>query len=411
MSFNSGTTKTENITASEDWNQLIESSGEEQQGITFNHQNHWHAKQREIENKDTTLYKTLNKIIQKKKNIHANVKIPGNSKLNPIPNLTMARNRNKKGEGNQPSDLSQVNNLKDINDEIKLAELTAENKLLKAEIQKLLNERSNEGNPDTNIQISNRFEALDTPALTSVTQEVEMIDQDPDDFVVYLKKKNNQQEVTTSEGKLKYSAKEIRTAKKNVSAAKQLKHTQDDPRKIRRKDRPPPINILYQDPRNTTKLLKSNIKDIKDFYIKRINNGKHVLQIDTLENYRQVKELLIKCNSKFYTYTDKSEKIITLLLKGLDSAYLEEEILAELRSLSISDVNFVKVIRFTTPKSKINNKVLPIFIVQLTPESKINNLKKIKYLFHQVIHWEKLMRRDTIQCKKCQRIGSHSLKL
>jgi len=228
----------------------------------------------------------------------------------------------------------------------------------------------------------------DEKTSTSTIQEVEMSAQEPDDFTVYLKKKNTQQEII-NKGKSSYSSRS-EEPKKNI---------------IRRKDRPPPINILYQDPRDTNKLLKSNIKDIKDFYIKRVNNGKHILQLDTVENFKQVKELLIKCNSKFYTYTDKSEKFITLLLKGLDSAYDEDEILEELRSLNISNVNFTKVLRFTTNKSKIENKILPIFIVQITPESKINNLKKVKFLFHQVIRWEKLMRRDTIQCKKCQRIG------
>jgi len=47
---------------------------------------------------------------------------------------------------------------------------------------------------------------------------------------------------------------------------------------------------------------------------------------------------------------------------------------------------------------------LPIFIVQILPESEIKNIKKIKYIFYQLIHWDKLMQRDVIQCKKCQHI-------
>jgi len=301
--------------------------------------------------------------------------------------------------------LPQTGKMEEYNDSTKLAELAAENKSLKAEIQKLLDEKSKESKLTTNIPTQNRFEALDSTASTSAIQDIEMVAQEPADFAVYLKKKNNQQEIINSKGKSRYSSKSEEPRKKNITTHSQAKDPQEDPPKIRRKDRPPPINILYQDPRDTTKLLKMNIKDIKDFYIKRVNSGKHILQIDTVENFKQVIELLIKCNSKFYTYTDKSEKFITLLLKGLDSAYQEDKILEELRSLNISDVKFTKVLRFTTNKSKNDNKILPIFIIQITPESKINNLKKVKYLFHQVIRWEKLMRRDTIQCKKCQRIG------
>lgn len=68
-------------------------------------------------------------------------------------------------------------------------------------------------------------------------------------------------------------------------------------------------------------------------------------------------------------------------------------------------MEFKKVSRFTTNKSRQENKTLPIFLVQLTPQSELNNLKKIRYLFHQLINWDKLMRREIIQCKKCQRIG------
>lgn len=89
----------------------------------------------------------------------------------------------------------------------------------------------------------------------------------------------------------------------------------------------------------------------------------------------------------------------------MNNSYSEEEIIEELYSLNIANIEIKKVIRFTTSRSRQENKRLPIFIVQLAPQSEINNLKKVKYLFHQLISWDKLMRRETIQCKKCQRIG------
>jgi len=312
------------------------------------------------------------------------------NKLNPAPNLTRARNGNKKNPDNQSPE--------ENNDTTKLAELVAENKLLKAKIQKLIEEKNKECKLTTNIPTQNRFEVLDSAASTSAIQDVEMVAQEPADFAVYLKKKNNQRETTNNKEKPRYSSKSEEPRKKNIITHSQAKDPQEEPQKIRGKNRPPPINILYQDPRDTTKLLKTNIKDMKNFFIKRVNNGKHILHVDTMENFKQVKELLIKCNSKFYTYTDKSEKFITILLKGLDSAYQEDEILDELRSLNIKDVNFTKVLRFTTNKSKIDKKILPIFIIQITSESKINNLKKVRFLFHQIIRWEKLMRR-ACSCK------------
>jgi hypothetical protein len=112
----------------------------------------------------------------------------------------------------------------------------------------------------------------------------------------------------------------------------QSKDHQTVHQRSRRKERPPPINILYQDPKDITKLIKANIKKMNNFYIKRINGSKHILYVDSLENFNQVKELLVKCNTKFYTYTNKSEKPITLLLKGLNRRkYEENKVLNELR--------------------------------------------------------------------------------
>lgn len=45
---------------------------------------------------------------------------------------------------------------------------------------------------------------------------------------------------------------------------------------------------------------------MSNFYIKRINNGKHVLHVDSINNFNNVKELLTKCNTRFYTYTTKT---------------------------------------------------------------------------------------------------------
>jgi len=62
---------------------------------------------------------------------------------------------------------------------------------------------------------------------------------------------------------------------------------------------------LYQDPRTLATLIKTKLIGISNFYIKRINNGKHVLQTDSIESFKIAKKLLMKCESKFYTFTAK----------------------------------------------------------------------------------------------------------
>lgn len=61
--------------------------------------------------------------------------------------------------------------------------------------------------------------------------------------------------------------------------------------------------------------------------------------------------------------------------------------------------------RFSTRRSVQESRILPIFLVQITADSNAAQLWKVKSLFHHIISWEKLHRKEAIQCKRCQRIG------
>ena len=181
-----------------------------------------------------------------------------------------------------------------------------------------------------------------------------------------------------------------------------------DPRQVpTEKTRPPPINIINQDPRDTVQLIKHNI-GISNFHIKLIHNNKHVLYLDNLQDFTKAKEILISAQTSFFTFTHKLEKFQTYLLKGLDNNFSENDILSELRDLQISDVEFTKVSRFTTKKSIANNVQLPIYMVQISPQSSISKLLNIKFLFYYKISWEKIRKNDITQCHRCQLIGHTS---
>jgi hypothetical protein len=89
-------------------------------------------------------------------------------------------------------------------------------------------------------------------------------------------------------------------------------------------NRPPPINIALQDPKDTVALMQDTLK-IRNFHIKRIHAGKHVLYLQNLSKYKKAIEILITTNTAFYTYTPKSQKQHTYLLKELDNSFTETE--------------------------------------------------------------------------------------
>jgi hypothetical protein len=72
-------------------------------------------------------------------------------------------------------------------------------------------------------------------------------------------------------------------------------------------NRPPPINVTLQDPKDTVTLVQDTLK-IRNFHIKRIHAGKHVLYLQNLSKYKKAIEILITTNTAFYTYTPKSQK-------------------------------------------------------------------------------------------------------
>ena len=148
-----------------------------------------------------------------------------------------------------------------------------------------------------------------------------------------------------------------------------------------------------------------NSLKIKNFHIKRIHTGKHVLYLQSLNDYIKAKEILTAANTAYYTYTPKSQKFHTYLLKRLGNSFREAEILKDLKALKIDEIQFTKVSRFATRKSGENNILLPIYIVQVSPNSNIGKLQKINRLNYLKAHWEKIKKNDVTQCHKCQRIG------
>ncbi|XP_068988900.1 uncharacterized protein [Bombus flavifrons] len=103
-----------------------------------------------------------------------------------------------------------------------------------------------------------------------------------------------------------------------------------------REIKPPLIIITIQDPKDTVTLIEK-VSNIKQFHLKRIHTA----------------------NTTFYTYTPKTEKHHTYMLKGLDNSYTETEILTDLQSLQIDDIQFTK-------KKILNDKITSFKILETT---------------------------------------------
>lgn len=90
------------------------------------------------------------------------------------------------------------------------------------------------------------------------------------------------------------------------------------------------------------------------------------------------------------------------MLKGLSANTDINEILKELSKSESENLKFIKVSPFKTAKSINENYNLPIYLVQISKESKINELKSIRGLRHHCIRWESLRKPEIPQCRNCQ---------
>lgn len=167
----------------------------------------------------------------------------------------------------------------------------------------------------------------------------------------------------------------------------------------------PPINIYNVEPNELITFIKNGLK-IDDFKIKDLSHkGKRItLYLNTLSNYGRVINHLQKTKTNFYTFTPKSLKNKTVLLKGISADTSVDTILSELQKHERDDLKFVKVSQFYTSKSKKNGYNLSSFIVQLSADSDIRQLKNIRGILYRCIHWEALRKPEIQQCRKCQGI-------
>jgi len=321
-------------------------------------------------------------------------------KITPTPNLNSPRVKKSSLSNAADSEVTMTETAKENINSDSFNGLVNENKLLKEEIKFLKDQLASLNSTGRHDISAHSDREQDNNKV--FPKDSELSSDNEISFIKHLKRKNKSKKRTST----------ILTQKKTTPSNLVTGNLSQRPRgreeitssRTIYKERPPPINILHQDPKDTVNLLKSEF-NITKFYVKRLNNNKHTVQLESLDDFNKTKEILQKVKTNFYSYTAKSEKVHSFLLKGLNCTFSDKEVFDELQALNIQDLQFLKVSRFYTKKSSINNKTLPFFIVQLSPKSNLNKLKEIKFVCHHVVFWEKLKKRDIMQCKKCQRLG------
>ncbi|XP_055840787.1 microtubule-associated protein futsch-like [Episyrphus balteatus] len=178
------------------------------------------------------------------------------------------------------------------------------------------------------------------------------------------KQQNKQQQQQTAEAdKPSGSQQQVRTQQQQTKEQQRGKgHQQQLQIEKTKKENVPPINVFRMELEDTIKLL---------------------------EEHKKIRFLLKEATTEYFSFTPKLDKIQTVLLKGIDSCTEPPALYHELRRKASDDLEIISVKPFQTALSRREKRKLPIFLVQLSPNSKLDSLRSITVLNYQVVTWDK----------------------
>lgn len=170
-----------------------------------------------------------------------------------------------------------------------------------------------------------------------------------------------------------------------------------------KKERIPNITIEGEQVNAIIELIKKTLKT-KDFRVKLISRKRFVLKMSSAALYKKTLNILKLANVQYFTYTLKSERPVTLLLKGLHPETEVLDIKADIEAAD-NELRVIKVKNFSTPKSVKGGFKLPMFLIQFQAGTKVQKITAIRGVCNQIVKWEKMEKQTYLQCHRCQSFG------
>lgn len=191
----------------------------------------------------------------------------------------------------------------------------------------------------------------------------------------------------------------IETTKKNMSSSIPLAN----PTTILKVVKPPPL-LAYK--LNHKLCIDTATKSLghKEFTLKKLNANCTQVSTKNLEDYDKMKDILHQGEVEFHSFTPKQQKKINIVVRHIDDSYSDEDIIKGIEELALN-ITVSKVEKFSTERSRRNQINLPLWLIQLEPSSKVQELLGTKYMLNQRVSFEKMKTQGTSQCRNCQNYG------
>lgn len=164
--------------------------------------------------------------------------------------------------------------------------------------------------------------------------------------------------------------------------------------------KPPPIfipgvnNVI---PMNTFLV---SLVEKSGYTYKSLSQDKIKVLPNTVDAYRKIVKGLTEKNISFYTYQLKQERAYRAVLKQMHHSTCIDDLKTAIEDHGHKVRNLVNV------KSNTTKEPLPLFFVDLEPNSNNKTIFDIQYLLNAKIRFEPpYKKKEVVQCKRCQNYG------
>ena len=145
-------------------------------------------------------------------------------------------------------------------------------------------------------------------------------------------------------------------------------------------------------------MLNNSAKNSYD--IKIVSSNQVKIQLKTPEVYSIVVKELEAKQTQFYTYKPKEERGFKVVLRNIHPSVDINDLKEELKQ------NGHQVTNIWNVKHRVNKTPLPMFMIELLPNSNNKHIYNIEYLMHCRVNFEPPRPKRVIpQCANCQQYG------
>lgn len=166
---------------------------------------------------------------------------------------------------------------------------------------------------------------------------------------------------------------------------------------------PPPINIINIHEFET---IQNILKDIpkENYKIVALNNNMFKVNLTDESTYRNLVNTLNVGNYQWFTYENKNERPIRVMIRGLHCSTKTVDIIDDLKFQNLDVIDVVNIIKKTNSEGNRVKTPLPLFMASFSNKESVDSIYNVRYVLNTKVKVESLKKNNIIipQCKRCQ---------